>query len=448
MADDRICGGNWWNSSRPGFSGLSSPCSTAPSDLGGFGWTEISRSCEEPVSISDSSMVFRDAQKAQAPDSAGTGGVLMDSTLQMAGFGLSQPMDWNQALLRSSGRAESNFHDMLQEDSNSVPSFRQETVMESIQVQKDWSPKDFMGSGEEASANVFKQINQSLNLDQPRLNSTGDCVVSCQGLPANSFSMTSAPFGSPSTLLQGLFDSNLQPQQAIFDNRSINYMNSNEFSPSWPKFSQFLNPSTPKQQPSNQLQFSNNTPFWNASATSMSNVRSNFYPFPQNQFLTHNFEEKPNCSNLSVKPNMDEIRDSSSTTKKNNNESAMKRPRIETPSPVPTFKVRKEKLGDRITALQQLVSPFGKTDTASVLFEAIDYIKFLHEQVNALSTPYMKSGAPMQHPQSSDKGKDGEGPKQDLRSRGLCLVPISSTYTVTNEVAPDIWTPTFGGSFR
>lgn len=268
---------------------------------------------------------------------------------------------------RSSGRAESNFHDLLQEDSNSVPNFRQENVMESIQVQKDWSPKDFMGSGEEASANVFKQINQSLNLDQPRLNSTEDCVVTCQGLPANSFPMTSAPFGSPSTLLQGLFDSNLQPQQAIFDNRSINYMNSNDFSPSWPKFSQFLNPSTPKQQPSNQLQFSNNTPFWNASATSMSNVRSNFYPFPHNQFLTHNFEEKPNCSNLSVKvniqsstdiirsilgslnskmnflfilfqPNMDEIRDSSSTTKKNNNESAMKRPRIETPSPVPTFK--------------------------------------------------------------------------------------------------------------
>lgn len=99
MADDRICGGNWWNSSRPGFSGLSSPCSTAPSDLGSFGWTEIARSCEEPVSISDSSMVFRDAQKAQTPDSAGSGGVLMDSTLQMAGFGLSQQLDWNQALL-------------------------------------------------------------------------------------------------------------------------------------------------------------------------------------------------------------------------------------------------------------------------------------------------------------------------------------------------------------
>uniref|UniRef100_A0ACD5T8V1 Uncharacterized protein n=1 Tax=Avena sativa TaxID=4498 RepID=A0ACD5T8V1_AVESA len=60
---------------------------------------------------------------------------------------------------------------------------------------------------------------------------------------------------------------------------------------------------------------------------------------------------------------------------------AAKKPRTETPSPMPTFKVRKEKLGDRITALQQLVSPFGKTDTASVLHEAIGYIKFLHDQV-------------------------------------------------------------------
>uniref|UniRef100_A0ACD5U143 Uncharacterized protein n=1 Tax=Avena sativa TaxID=4498 RepID=A0ACD5U143_AVESA len=64
---------------------------------------------------------------------------------------------------------------------------------------------------------------------------------------------------------------------------------------------------------------------------------------------------------------------------------AAKKPRTETPSPMPTFKVRKEKLGDRITALQQLVSPFGKTDTASVLHEAIGYIKFLHDQV-AVST--------------------------------------------------------------
>ncbi|XP_062180729.1 transcription factor bHLH123-like isoform X2 [Phragmites australis] len=74
---------------------------------------------------------------------------------------------------------------------------------------------------------------------------------------------------------------------------------------------------------------------------------------------------------------------------------AAKKTRIETPSHLPTFKVRKEKLGDRITALQQLVSPFGKTDTASVLHEAIEYIKLLHDQVASLSSPYLRCGRPV-----------------------------------------------------
>jgi len=54
-------------------------------------------------------------------------------------------------------------------------------------------------------------------------------------------------------------------------------------------------------------------------------------------------------------------------------------------------KERKEKLGERIVALQQLVSPYGKTDTASVLWEAMEYIQFLHEQVKVLSAPYLQS---------------------------------------------------------
>ncbi|GKV29250.1 hypothetical protein SLEP1_g38190 [Rubroshorea leprosula] len=54
-------------------------------------------------------------------------------------------------------------------------------------------------------------------------------------------------------------------------------------------------------------------------------------------------------------------------------------------------KERKEKLSERIVALQQLVSPFGKTDTASVLLEAMEYIQFLHEQVKVLSAPYLQS---------------------------------------------------------
>ncbi|KAG5560977.1 hypothetical protein RHGRI_004113 [Rhododendron griersonianum] len=54
-------------------------------------------------------------------------------------------------------------------------------------------------------------------------------------------------------------------------------------------------------------------------------------------------------------------------------------------------KETKEKLGEKIAALQQLVSPYGKTDTASVLLEAMEYITFLHEQVTVLSAPYLQS---------------------------------------------------------
>lgn len=50
--------------------------------------------------------------------------------------------------------------------------------------------------------------------------------------------------------------------------------------------------------------------------------------------------------------------------------------------------------------------------------------------------------------QMFDKLKNTEGKKQDLRSRGLCLVPISSTFPVANETPVDFWTPTFGGTYK
>ncbi|CAJ2676235.1 unnamed protein product [Trifolium pratense] len=72
---------------------------------------------------------------------------------------------------------------------------------------------------------------------------------------------------------------------------------------------------------------------------------------------------------------------------------ALKKARVQPSTTQPTFKVRKEKLGDRITALHQLVSPFGKTDTASVLLESIGYIRFLQSQIEALSLPYLGNGS-------------------------------------------------------
>ncbi|KAL8104445.1 transcription factor bHLH153-like [Apium graveolens] len=95
-------------------------------------------------------------------------------------------------------------------------------------------------------------------------------------------------------------------------------------------------------------------------------------------------------------------------------------------------KERKEKIGERVMALQQLVSPFGKTDTASVLLEAMDYISFLHEQVKVLSAPYL-------HSTSARNIQESES--YNLRSKGLCIVPVSCTAGVAGTNGADIWAP-------
>ncbi|KAJ9561017.1 hypothetical protein OSB04_006177 [Centaurea solstitialis] len=100
-----------------------------------------------------------------------------------------------------------------------------------------------------------------------------------------------------------------------------------------------------------------------------------------------------------------------------------KKSRGENTPPASHAKVKKEKLGERIAALQQMVSPYGKTDTASVLHEALGYIKFLQEQVQ------------------EDGEGGGKGKKLDLGSRGLCLVPVECTLHVAESNGADLWSP-------
>ncbi|GFY89550.1 basic helix-loop-helix (bHLH) DNA-binding superfamily protein [Actinidia rufa] len=104
-------------------------------------------------------------------------------------------------------------------------------------------------------------------------------------------------------------------------------------------------------------------------------------------------------------------------------------------------KGKREKLGERITALQQLVSPYGKTDTASVLHEAMGYIRFLHEQVQVLCSPYLQRLPSSLHLQEG--GENGEAAaKKDLRSRGLCLVPLECiAHVANNNNGADFWSP-------
>ncbi|MQL68136.1 hypothetical protein Taro_000393 [Colocasia esculenta] len=443
-----VCSGSWpWNAMRGSFEGApmsAAACSAAASDAGSFGWglemmESKTRSDEESAGASasgGSTFTFLGSPGVHASDPmAGAGGFLMEQTVPVAGSGVALPsMDWNQAnSLRSNRKIGGGFQAMLQDNlSSSRPYLFQETSMDSDQTHK----------GTDNQWNRFKDFNQAFMTHQTHLNSGGGCGSGAdagfQGVP---FACPPSP-----TLLHDLLDQDMKPQTSTFNTSSANFMSPASYRSSSgepPRFPHFLKSSPLRHQhqlSSDHLQFSSENPsFWNAST--------------QAHFSTQQAFDKPSHSaTMTGKPNSEGARDSSSTTAKKSasNEPAFKKTRIETPSPLPTFKVRKEKLGDRITALQQLVSPFGKTDTASVLHEAIEYIKFLHDQVGVLSTPYLKNGPAMQHNQKPDKFKDGaDGLKQDLRSRGLCLVPVSATFPVVSEpTTADFWTPTFGGTYR
>lgn len=60
------------------------------------------------------------------------------------------------------------------------------------------------------------------------------------------------------------------------------------------------------------------------------------------------------------------------------------------------------------------------TDTACILYEVLGYIRFLHGQVQVLSSPYLQCLLPP----ASHVPLPAVVEPSDLRSRGLCLVPI------------------------
>lgn len=191
----------------------------------------------------------------------------------------------NDCCSRSNGRTES-YNSILQEDIDSRLNYRQDTGMGSAQILNYWSPKSYSSTEKDSSITVFEPLDKDISFNS--VTSSGNSTPTCQGLSAG-FPMASSSYGYPSTLLHSLFQSDPQTseQQSLFTNRSINYMSSAK--PSWPK-----------QQPSS-LRFSNNTPFWNASATGINDVKTGFLPSPASQFLVQTFEEKANCPSSTTK---------------------------------------------------------------------------------------------------------------------------------------------------
>ncbi|KAK7265107.1 hypothetical protein RJT34_32723 [Clitoria ternatea] len=113
-------------------------------------------------------------------------------------------------------------------------------------------------------------------------------------------------------------------------------------------------------------------------------------------------------------------------------------------------RLRRERIAERMKALQELVPNANKTDKASMLDEIIDYVKFLQLQVKVLSMSRLGGAAavaPLVADMSSEGGEARNGSNdslamteqqvaklmeedmgsamQYLQGKGLCLMPIS-----------------------
>lgn len=135
-------------------------------------------------------------------------------------------------------------------------------------------------------------------------------------------------------------------------------------------------------------------------------------------------------------------------------------------------RLRRERIAERIKALQELVPSVNKTDRAAMLDEILDYVKFLRLQVKVLSMSRLGGAgavAPLvtDTPLSSVEDETGEGGRnqpawekwsndgterqvakmmeennvgaamQFLQSKALCIMPISLATAIYHTQPPD-----------
>ncbi|CAA2988219.1 Hypothetical predicted protein [Olea europaea subsp. europaea] len=304
-----ICGGgNWWSSSRTAFG--SCPCSMEINGVGSFGWPsdhhihmmnmKSTRSGDdESGSASDGSIVLQESQKP-------------DSILQMMGITLSPSTttdNWNQDLLNDNGTSQGNYFHTPQEDLNSSMNCWQQFGLDCPQIRKDWNSRNFSGVLEDSYMNSLKQMNQGFEQQLDSITSSNVFTATSQGF-LTGLPLNSASYGYTSALLQSLLNTDSQSQQ---NNPSMNC------------------------RPS---QFSSNIPSWTDAGIASTDIRPNFFPSIKSQFMPSILDAKPNLPNATAKANKRETaRNLNSIANISSNEPTFKRPRIGTPSPLPTFKV-------------------------------------------------------------------------------------------------------------
>ncbi|XP_047328904.1 transcription factor bHLH7-like [Impatiens glandulifera] len=123
-------------------------------------------------------------------------------------------------------------------------------------------------------------------------------------------------------------------------------------------------------------------------------------------------------------------------------------------------RLRRERIAERIRALQELVPTINKTDRAVMMDEILDYVKFLQLQVKVLSISRLGGGGGAAVPLILEQGgdetesclsNDGTTEKQVvklmeennigaamqfLHSKALCIMPITTTIKCHSTLPP------------
>ncbi|KAI6685950.1 hypothetical protein NL676_031863 [Syzygium grande] len=422
--------------------------------------------CDEAVSISSSAYTNTSIHSGLTVESSGR---LLESTSspnELIGEHLSDHHLWNHVLLvGSGGDLHNNQHDVPE---NLLDSLSSKTMsnLNSFEPPSATSPCNNYLKKLSNTCNIWDFPNTSLNgpnfmqgqrfsSNNKLSNSVGDWSIAPPDPEVNlPFDSSPMSLGSSSTC-HGLCGSTIPRTQygseleasvgtALFRRSPSIYSSNNVLGDGF--------------GPTNTSIMAENSRYYGGVAGSLcrgfddDNTSSSFGSRIGRRFKTLNLSDckiKPVSSPL-VRANMRGQGNASEGKKKrseDSSETVAKKPKHEC-SAVSSSKmqVTKVKLGDRITALQQIVSPFGKTDTASVLMEAIGYIKFLQEQVRLLvSNPYLKTN-PHKDPWGALDRKEKGDFRVELKSRGLCLVPVSCTPQVYREnTGSDYWTPPYRG---